>query len=163
MIGLGSNSTFLNDLKSRGMIASRSFAFFWGRTGSGQRSNGSVVFGGYDHSKIQGTTNYTQPLNYTNCKFGTSMEVSNLGLFFLDGSEKSLYNATADQKVELPLFACIDPGEIGVANIPYYNYFSNFVDITGYDSFDTHGLGDGTIRSSGYNFWDLLYFPGDTP
>jgi hypothetical protein len=163
LLGLGTNSTLLNSLKKEKLIASRSWAFFWGKNGRGQQSNGSIVFGGYDKAKVQGTTNYTRKLNYTNCAWGTAVEISTLGLIFLDASTKNLFNASTDAKVSQPLSGCIDPGGVGMASMPYNNYFENFVADTGYQSFNNNSLGSGSIRSNGYNFWDLLYLPGDQP
>jgi hypothetical protein len=163
LLGLGTNSTLLSSLKKENLIASRSWSFFWGKNGRGQQSNGSVVFGGYDKAKVQGTTNYTRKLNYTNCEWGTAVEISTLGLIFYDAETKNLYNESTDAKVSQPLYGCIDPGAVGMATMPYNNYFANFVIDTGYESFDNHTLGGASIRSNGYNFWDLLYLPGDQP
>jgi hypothetical protein len=164
MLGLGENSTLLHSLKAQNMIASRSWSFFWGKDGQGQQSNGSIVFGGYDKNKAQGTTNYTGKLNYTSCKWGTAVEISTLGLIFLDASTKNLFNATTDTKVSQPLYGCINPCDVGVASaMPYNNYFANFVIDTQYNSFNEYGLGNASIRSNGYNFWDMQYLQGDQP
>jgi len=34
---------------------------------------------------------------------------------------------------------------------------------TQYNSFNEYGLGNGSIRSNGYNFWDMQYLKGDQP
>jgi hypothetical protein len=165
VLGLGANSTFLHSLKEQKLIASRSWSFFWGRNGRGQQTNGSFVFGGYDKALVPpGTTDYTRKLNYTsNCKWGTTVEISYLGLINLDASTKNLYNAAGDSNVSLPLYGCIDPSAVGMANIPYNNYFANFVSDTNYQDFNNNSFGASSIRSFGYNYYDLLYLPGDTP
>lgn len=162
VLGLGRNSTFLNRLKSQGLIPSRTWSFYWGMTGRNQQSNGSMVFGGYDKSKVQGQ-NYTFKLNYTECKWGTTVEISELGLEFLDGKSVSLMEDTGIEweEVALPLYGCLSPDVIGIFDMPYNNYFARFADLTKYDSFYDHGYGNGTIRSHDYNYWDLTYPAGD--
>lgn len=54
-IDLGENSTFLNSLRSSGLIASRTFSIFWGFFYQDSSSmDGMAVFGGYDQAKTTG-------------------------------------------------------------------------------------------------------------
>lgn len=162
VLGLGTNSTFLNRLKSQGLISSRTWSFYWGMAGRDQQSNGSMVFGGYDKSKIQGQ-NYTFKLNYTECAWGTTVEISNLGLELSNGSSVDLMKniGIESEEVALPLYGCLRPDFIGVFDMPYNYYFARFAISTNYQSFDDYGYGNGTIRSHGYNYWDLTYPAGD--
>jgi len=51
-LGIGTNSTFLNELISMGAIASRTWSLFWGLAGFGDSAqlDGVAVFGGFDQS-----------------------------------------------------------------------------------------------------------------
>lgn len=51
-LGLGRNSTFLNELVSMGAIASRTWSLFWGFAGFGESAQfeGLTVFGGFDQA-----------------------------------------------------------------------------------------------------------------
>ncbi|KAJ4415386.1 hypothetical protein N0V82_007381 [Gnomoniopsis sp. IMI 355080] len=158
LLGLGSQSTFLNDLKEAGIIGSRTWSIFWGLDGASvdANTNGSMVFGGYDKNKVYGA-NYTAKLNYTNCKWGIQAELSAFSMVDTGGTVTSM--SAGDTDITEPLFACIDPAEPGMFNIPF-DYFETFANHTNYTTY-IEELGDNDGRSFGLNFFDLLYKPVD--
>ncbi|KAF3771068.1 hypothetical protein M406DRAFT_349534 [Cryphonectria parasitica EP155] len=164
VIGLGPNSTFLNELKANDMISSRTYSFFWGEDGTTGTSNGSLVFGGYDQNKISGsaTSNYTGKLNYTACLWGMSVDISELSLFFHNGTSASLFDSTSNDESATKLTGCIDLGCPGMFDMSDYDYFENFAYYTNYTSFFEYA-GTGDMRSTGLNFWDSLYLEDDNP
>lgn len=167
LLGLGRNSTLLQTLLNNGLIASRSWSYYWGLDGRGTaKTNGSLVLGGYDQDKVTGTTNYTTKLNYTSwCPWGTQIEISDIRLEFLNNTFQTLFDEVDHGAGEpsLPLYACIDPGQATMFELPYVNYMFNFVKYTHFDSFNENGLGSKPIRSKELNWWNLMYLSGVTP
>lgn len=104
-IGIGTNSTLLNTLKSSSAIASRTWSFFWGLKGfeTSAQMDGVAVFGGYDQAKISGP-NMTVPLTSgTNCATDLVVTVASVEMQFPDGQIINLQNASS------PLKYCLDP------------------------------------------------------
>lgn len=166
LLGLGRNSTLLQTLRDNGLIASRSWSYYWGLDGRGTaKTNGSLVLGGYDQEKATGTTNYTTKLNYTWCSWGTQIEISDIKLEFLNNTSQTLFDDADDSGItepSLPLYACIDPGRATMFDLPYVNYMKNFVEYTDFDSFNENGLGSRPVRSVGLHWWNLRYLSGVT-
>lgn len=93
-LGLGSNSTYLNSLVHAGQIPARVWSMFWGRAGTGAKTDvdGVLVLGGYDKEKVIGR-NVTQPLDYspdTGCWTGMKVTVSNMLVNFRNGTDVSI-------------------------------------------------------------------------
>lgn len=167
LLGLGRNSTLLQTLFNNGLIASRSWSYYWGMDGRGTaKTDGSLVLGGYDQDKVTGSANYTTKLNYTSwCPWGTQIEISDIKLEFLNNTSQTLFDDADDSGINepsLPLYACMDPGKATMFDLPYVNYMKNFVQYTNFDSFNQNGRGDGSIRSIGLNYWNLMYLSGVT-
>lgn len=165
LLGLGRNSTLLQILHNNGLIASRSWSYYWGLDGRGTaKTNGSLVLGGYDQDKVTGTNNYTTKLNYTSwCPWGTQVEISDIKLEYLDNTSQTLFDdadASGPDEPSLPLYACIDPGKATMFELPYVNYMNNFVEYTKFDSFVENHLGNGSVRSLWLNYWNLMYLSG---
>jgi hypothetical protein len=80
-IGLGPNSTLLTALKNAGTISSRSYGYWWGENGatSDAQMDGSLVLGGYDAAKTQGS-NITTALRTPSlsCMSGMHMTISDI-------------------------------------------------------------------------------------
>ena len=122
-IGLGINSTLLNTLLSTGKIASRTWSIFNGFTGSQaqNQSDGVLVLGGYDESKISGSTadNVTIDFDFSSdtediesCPAtGMTITVSNMTLAWPNGTTVDLMGSSKASK----LSACV---------IPNYDYIS---------------------------------------
>lgn len=95
-MGLGSNSTYLNGLRSAGKIGSRVWSIFWGRMWIDDALDGSLVLGGYDEEKVIGK-NYTAPLDYDDfsgpggCWTGMKVYLSDIKVNFRDGSDESIF------------------------------------------------------------------------
>ncbi|KAK7990241.1 hypothetical protein PG990_014521 [Apiospora arundinis] len=92
-LGLGANSTLLNQLVAMGRIRSRTWSIFWGRMWNSRPLDGSVVLGGYDRDKTIGA-NYTQRLDYsdtTGCWTGMKVTVLDIQIITRDGKSSSLF------------------------------------------------------------------------
>ncbi|KAK8104417.1 uncharacterized protein PG998_011450 [Apiospora kogelbergensis] len=92
-LGLGANSTLLNQLSAAGRIGSRTWSIFWGRMWNSRPLDGSVVLGGYDRDKTIGE-NYTQRLDYsetTGCWTGMKVTVQDMQIIRRDGKSSSLF------------------------------------------------------------------------
>lgn len=92
-IGLGPNSTLLTALKDAGTISSRSYGYWWGENGatSDAQMDGSLVLGGYDAAKIQGS-NITTALRTPSlsCMSGMHMTISDIVMRFPNGTRSSI-------------------------------------------------------------------------
>lgn len=145
--GLGRNSTILNTLYSAGLIASRSWAMWWGRAGATKttQQDGSFVFGGYDRAKTTGA-NYTDKLNYANpkCPTGMLVTISDLVLNFANGTNTSLFKGVQSSAMS----ACIVPDYPVLMTIPREPWFEMFEMSTG------HFIKD---RSFGLYYYGMLY------
>lgn len=150
VLGLGRDSTILNTLKSTGKIASRTWSMFWGWTGAtpDQQSNGTFVFGGYDAAKVTGT-NYTKALQTEDSRCGSGMMVtmSAIKMQYPNGSTYSLYNGSQSTALN----ACIGPSYPVLMTLPYV-YYTVFENLCGCDDIG---------RSFGYNFYGMLFDPGE--
>ncbi|KAK6430445.1 hypothetical protein LTR95_013405 [Oleoguttula sp. CCFEE 5521] len=82
-LGLDFNSTLLTTAKNTGRIASRTWSYFWGETGTADdASNGTLVLGGYDAAKTVGQ-NYTQRLTYgLACEDGLLLAITDMTMIF---------------------------------------------------------------------------------
>ncbi|PVH70383.1 acid protease [Cadophora sp. DSE1049] len=149
-LGLGSNSTVLNTLKSTGQIASRSWSMFWGRTGATANTqlDGNFVFGGYDRAKVMGP-NYTRSLSTskTACTTELLVTITDMILNFPNGTDASLFGGAQSSA----LAACIVPTYPVLMTIPTNPYFDTF-------EFTTGEILPG--RSLGLYYYGMLYGTG---
>lgn len=149
-LGLGSNSTVLNTLKSTGQIASRSWSMFWGRTGATANTqiDGNFVFGGYDRAKVTGA-NYTSSLTTSkpSCTTELLVTITDMILNFANGTDASLFGGTQSSA----LAACIVPTYPVLMTIPTDPYFNNFESMTGENL---------PGRSLGLYYYGMLYGTG---
>lgn len=92
-IGLGLNSTLLSTLKDSGHISSRSYGYWWGEDGatSNAQMDGSIVLGGYDAAKIQGS-NITGSLKTPtmSCMSGMHMTITDIVMQFPNSTRSSI-------------------------------------------------------------------------
>ncbi len=146
-LGLGSNSTILNALKTSGQIASRSWSVFWGRTGATANTqlDGSFVVGGYDRAKVS-DANCTRSLNSSKSSCVNEMLVTiiDIVLNFPNGTDASLFDGAQSSAMA----ACIVPDYPVLMTMPLDPYFSSFETLTN-TSF--------TDRSLGLNYYGMLY------
>ena len=154
-LGLGYGSTLLQRLKSRGVIASKTWSFFWGRTGAtaATQLDGSLVLGGYDKAKVVGN-NHTDRIRREDsggCTTGILPKISDMILNFPNGTNASLLSGKSKSTV---LRACIVPDYPVLMTIPTDPYFNSFRAITNAELRD---------RSFGLNFFSMVYGPEDNP
>lgn len=107
--GLGTNSTMLRGLVSTGDIASRSWSFTQGWTGTESQfqTNGSLVFGGYDRARVSGN-NITLPFatnadDLKRCPTAMIVTIKDLQTKMKNGSSPSILGPNND----FPLRGCI--------------------------------------------------------
>ncbi len=134
-------------LKGAGRIGSRTWSLWWGLDGAEENAqmDGSLVFGGYDAAKIQGTTNHTDRITVSAlCSTGLTVTISEISLNFPNGSTPNLLN---------PLFgstliqACISFGSnlMTLPLSPYYERFEAWTETTS------------ITRSVGNDFFTMTY------
>ncbi|KAF2457873.1 aspartic peptidase domain-containing protein [Lineolata rhizophorae] len=148
LLGLSSNSSILNALEAAGQIASRSFSFFWGLDGATEpvRTDGGIVFGGYDAAKIDGDQNITAQFGgYDSCSSGMLITIMDVELNFPNGSSPSL-------SPDRPFVCCVLPELPFVVTLSQSPYFDNFESLT-----QTSNIG----RSSGEDFFNMMYPPDE--
>lgn len=97
-IGLGPNSTLLSALKDAGHISSRSYGYWWGEDGatSNAQLDGSLVLGGYDAAKVQGsniTINLKTPS--LSCMSGMHMTITDIVMRFPNSTRSSIIVSSA--------------------------------------------------------------------
>jgi hypothetical protein len=147
ILGFGPDSTVLSALKTANIISSKTWSFFWGTNSpvSTVQMNGTVVLGGIDAAKILDLdTNITLPLQYSGyvgCPYGTVVTITQIGLNFPNG--------TVSELLHNPAQACVEP------DMPLFmdmadDCYELFTQYTG-----TTSIG----RSTGINFWGMLYDP----
>ncbi|OQO00698.1 hypothetical protein B0A48_13188 [Cryoendolithus antarcticus] len=143
-LGLDFNSTLLTTARNTGRIASRTWSYFWGETGTADdASNGALVLGGYDAAKTVGQ-NYTQRLTYgLACEDGLLVAITDLSMVFPNDTAVSLFGAASPAQR-----ACIHPGATSLPDITY----QKFEEVTGFSS-------DGQ-RSTGVNYNSTLFPAG---
>ena len=94
-LGLGSNPTILNALKTSGEIASPLWSMFWGRTGATANTqlDCGFVFVGCGRAKVSGA-NYTPSFSSSKSSCSTSMlvTITNIVLNFPNGTDASLFD-----------------------------------------------------------------------
>jgi hypothetical protein len=147
-IGLGVNSTLLTTLRDAGLIASRSFSWWWGQTGAttNAQMDGSIVFGGYDAAKVIGSP-MTQSLlpPSIDCPSGMVVQITNILLGFPNGTTTSITQPAA-------LTACLQPDLTVLMTLPFEPFYDTFESQT-----QTTNLGRG--GGPGIDFWGVLYDP----
>lgn len=145
MVGLGLNSTFLSALFSLGAIASKTWALATGWQGadSTTQTDGSLVLGGYDSAKTNGS-NITYPFAVDSpCQGELVVTISDIVLNFKDGSSQSLLPPSAGYAVR----ACLSP-DAPVMTLSQ-DIFNNFLVSSEYS-------GNDPDRSHGINFWGMV-------
>ncbi|RFU26271.1 hypothetical protein B7463_g10065, partial [Scytalidium lignicola] len=147
MIGLGSQSTFMNALQNSGIISSRVWSYWYGLTGLGQQMDGGVVFGGFDQAKTKGN-NYTQSLrdNVPSCPTKIVAIISEITMNFPNGTKKNILGSSHGSALQM----CINP-TYPLITIPF-DIWNTFSDYAG-----------GTFigRSLGINLFSMLYSADD--
>lgn len=148
-LGLGRNSTFLNALSTAGFIASNTWSYFQGWTGSDPQHqiDGSLVLGGYDADKIKiGGNNLTIPFtDDPNCVGGLVVTITDIRMNLRNGSNPTILGPSAG----LALKACIDPSYSLVATL-WVDIWNQFVDISKVQAIGVEQ------RSRGIYFWAML-------
>ena len=149
-VGLGTNSTLLNVLRSTGKIASRNYSYFWGLTVAGTSAgslDGSVVFGGYDKAKVTGDK-YIQAMtdNVAECPSQLLVTVSDIVLNFANGTDASIFPKSKPTSFS----ACLTPGLSTLMRLPLVPYFDNMMALTRNDVLK---MG----RSLGVYYWNMRY------
>jgi hypothetical protein len=124
LLGLGSASTLLDALKTAGHIASRSWSYYNGNSGtSGSTVDGQIVFGGYDNGRVA-TENITRPLEPASvgCNSGMWLYVEDMLLAFPNGTMTSILDgATLRACIHLQLEYIMS-----LASDPYWNLFEEY-------------------------------------
>jgi hypothetical protein len=118
VLGLGLNSTFLNALYAKGMIASRSIGLYYGvpaAAGADLERNGSMIMGGYSTSRLQGNlSSHTYLIG--------AWKLSRHCPWEIDISEIS----TGTKVATTEFTACIEPSELSlVLPSSIYNQLSS--------------------------------------
>jgi hypothetical protein len=92
-LGLGQNSTLLSTLKDGGHINSRSYGFWWGEDGatSNAQMDGSIILGGYDAAKTQGS-NITLDIKTPSlgCMSGMWLSITDIVMRFPNSTRSSI-------------------------------------------------------------------------
>ncbi|WPH01362.1 Hypothetical protein R9X50_00420400 [Acrodontium crateriforme] len=147
-IGLGQNSTILSALKNAGHISSRSYGYWWGLNGatSNSQMDGSLVLGGYDQAKTQGS-NITLPItpnSASGCESGMSFPVIDLLMAFPNGTRSSIITShgsfSSCLQIDFPVMMSFQAD-------PYYYTFEELA--------QTSNIG----RATGVDWWGMLYEP----
>jgi hypothetical protein len=124
LLGLGSASTLLDGLKNAGDIASRSWSYYNGNSGtSGAAVDGQIIFGGYNDGRAA-TGNITRPLEPASvgCNSGMWLYVEDMLLSFSNGTMTSILDGA-------PLRACIHlqlEYIISLASDPFWHLFEEY-------------------------------------
>lgn len=149
IIGMDSGSTVLEALKNAGRIASKSFGFWWGLDGVGEKDQkgGSFVLGGYDRAKAYGDGVTTQLTHTDKCASGMVVSISDILLNFRNGTDTSIFEK---RNGGTTLQACLLPDMPIVMAMPVDPYFYNL----------QVAIENGEIaRSMGIDFWNVVLSP----
>ncbi|KAK7910762.1 hypothetical protein PG985_013243 [Apiospora marii] len=115
-LGLGANSSLLDTLKNRGLIASRSWGFWWGRgVGMSPQIDGSLVLGGYDAARVLGDPLVADISPSPGCISGLSLPVADILVNYTGGDSMSLLGNEAGQP---PSSFCLDPYRPTMMRLP---------------------------------------------
>lgn len=93
ILGIGPNSTLLTALKDAGHISSRSYGYWWGEDGatSNVKMDGSLVLGGYDAAKIQGSnTTIALKTPSMGCMSGMYLTITDIKMLFPNSTRSSI-------------------------------------------------------------------------
>ena len=126
-LGLGSNSSLLRHLATRGTINSQTWSIWQGWSGAeaSQQIDGNIVLGGYDVAKFQGA-NVTQPIQYDqNCDPGLIITITDITMNLKNSSSISISRASDEQALR----ACVDP-KFDAINLPD-DICDRFIDVSG--------------------------------
>lgn len=147
-VGLGRNSIFLHTLVSKGVISSRTYAFWAGQLGTESlyQTDGDLVLGGYDSAKISGS-NITLPFtDDDSCPSGNIVTITDIKLDLTDGSTSSILGPSAGSALK----ACVVPTH-AVLDLPE-DIWSAFVAASGVKLYSNTSSG----RSFGYGWLGWL-------
>lgn len=129
ILGLSSNSTFLNSLREANVIGSNVYSFYWGSTGATKdtQADGSLVLGGYDAAKTAGQPLFNfSTVSNIGCNPGVpGVVIQDLKLVFPNGTKASIFGDASTA-----LNACLDFSSTSLLSIPY-KYYQAFEDISG--------------------------------
>lgn len=149
LLGLGTNSSFLNTLQESGKIASRTWSFFWGRSTGPPTSqtDGSLVIGGYDRAKISSAGRHVERLQDSTSPCSTQMivTITDMVLNFPNGTDSSIF----PKSLSTALTACIVPDYPVLMTLPSDPFMDNFFQLT--DAAQNHE------RSFGINYYSFQY------
>lgn len=146
MLGLGNNSTFMAALSSANAIASKTWglALGWQGADASHQTDGSLVLGGFDAARTNGT-NATYPFSKgTPCSGQLVVTVSDISLNFKNGTTAGLLPPSTGSAIR----ACLSP-DIPWMTIPL-EYWLNFLDLTDY-------AGNEPDRSRGLSYWGMNF------
>ncbi|OBS22465.1 hypothetical protein FPOA_08802 [Fusarium poae] len=149
IIGMDSGSTILEALKNAGRIASKSFGFWWGLDGVGEKDQkaGSFVLGGYDRAKAYGDGLTTQLTHTDKCPTGMVVSIADILLNFRNGTDTSIFEK---RNGGTTLQACLLPDMPIVMAMPVDPYFYNLQVAIENVEID---------RSMGIDFWNVVLSP----
>lgn len=152
-LGLGTNSTILNVLKSSGRIVSRSFSFFFGSWGWNSRMNGRFTIGGYDAGRVTGKgSEHSLALPSSPCPSRMVVSVTGMELEFPNGTSASIMGSSDSSALSV----CLYPSVPTMMRMPLEPYFYNFMRAT-----------DNSIyrmdRTEGIYYWNMEYPAEITP
>ena len=140
-LGLGYESTLLNEMKNTKQINSRSWSLYQGLTGEdpAHQLDGNLILGGMDQAKIKGE-NYTTPLASADstCPTRFLVTVTDIVMDSTDGSSMSIIGPSHGSALQM----CISPG-YRLITLPYeisQNFYNNFSKTWEYDNQRAYGL-----------------------
>lgn len=154
-VGLARNSTLVDALYAKGAIGSKSWGLSMGWQGTDplHQADGSLVLGGYDVARTNGT-NSTYPISGDtargDCPGGLVVTIRDIVLNQKNGSSPSILPSSAGSVLQ----ACIDPA-FSVLQLPS-DIFESFLNKI-YSPAVAGTYSDGRARSTGVNFWGMLF------
>ncbi|KAL8903486.1 MAG: hypothetical protein Q9207_003899 [Kuettlingeria erythrocarpa] len=154
-VGLARNSTFIDALYSKGAIGSKSWGLSMGWHGPdpSHQADGSLVLGGYDVARTNGT-NSTYPISGDtargDCPGGLIVTIRDIVLNQKNGSSSSILPSSAGSVLQ----ACIDPA-FSLLQLPL-DIYETFLDTT-YSPDIADVYRSSRPRSTDVNFWGMLF------
>lgn len=146
-LGLGTNSTILNVLKSSGRILSSSWSFFFGSWGWNSRMNGRFTIGGYDAGRVTGKgSEHSLALPSSPCPSRMVVSVTGMELDFPNGTSASIMGSSESSA----LAVCLHPSVPTLMRMPIDPYFNNFMRATKNSVYAMD-------RTEGIYYWNMRY------
>lgn len=125
-LGLGNNSTMLEQLFQSNQISSRSYGLWWGLDGGDEadQMDGNLVLGGYDAAKTKGSNFTGQFTTVLGCPSGLIIDVNDVRLNFPNGTQTTLLRSSGNS-----INMCIKPDD-SLMSFPL-NVWDSFVAAAG--------------------------------